>query len=379
MLKTVSHKKIAFCIAGTFNSGGMERVLANKANFLQDNGFDVTIITTDQDGRPPFYKLNPKIQLVDLNINYFKNIKHGLLKAFPYLFLQFNNYKKLKAMLLESNFDIVVSMFDHEAFLLPFIKDSSIKIAEIHFSRFKRIQYGRKGLLGIIDYGRYKLDKWIASKYSKFIVLTNEDKGYWIGLDNIEVIPNSNSFNSNEMADLKSKSVIAVGRYDYQKRFDHLISAWKFVHEKYPDWQLYIFGQGEDHNKLQNQIKSLKLSDTVFLKSAVKDVKAEYLKCSIMALSSRYEGLPMALLEAQSCGLPLISYACKCGPSDIIIDGINGYLIEDGNILELSNKLVQLIEDENKRFEMGTKSKELAHRFDENVIMSKWLKLFNQI
>lgn len=369
--------KIAYCILGTFNSGGMERVLANKTNYLAKLGHDISIITTDQKNRKPYFDLHASIKQIDLGINYTENNSSGLLKKiFDYPRKQALHKKLLAEKLSEIQPDICVSLFDHEVGLLPDINDGSKKIVEIHFSRFKRLQYGRKGLWKLIDKYRSNKDLRTVQKFDKFVVLTQEDKSYWGDLPNIVVIPNANSFPVAQRSQLDSKNVIAVGRYDYQKRFEDLVDVWKLVHQEEPDWKLNIFGKGPERENLQNQINKLGLEDTLILKEPVRDIDKQYLSSSMIAMTSRYEGLPMALLEGQASGLPLISYTCKCGPKDIIQEGKNGYLLEEGDKVGMANKILTLIRDPELRDSMGQQAFEMSNNFSEAMVMEKWIQLF---
>lgn len=370
--------KIAYCILGTFNSGGMERVLANKTNYLAKLGHDISIITTDQKNRKPYFDLHASIKQIDLGINYTENNSSGFLKKiFDYPRKQALHKKLLAEKLSEIQPDICVSLFDHEVGLLPDMNDGSKKIVEIHFSRFKRLQYGRKGLWKFIDKYRSNKDLRTVQKFDKFVVLTQEDKSYWGDLPNIVVIPNANSFPVAQRSQLDSKNVIAVGRYDYQKRFEDLIDVWKLVHQEEPDWKLNIFGKGPERENLQNQINKLGLEDTLILKEPVRDIDKQYLSSSMIAMTSRYEGLPMALLEGQASGLPLISYTCKCGPKDIIQEGKNGYLLEEGDKVGMANKILTLIRDPELRDSMGQQAFEMSNNFSEAMVMEKWIQLFN--
>ena|SRR5690606_29839939 len=370
--------KIAYCILGTFNSGGMERVLANKTNYLAKLGHDISIITTDQKNRKPYFDLHASIKQIDLGINYTENNSSGLLKKiFDYPRKQALHKKLLAEKLSEIKPDICVSLFDHEVGLLPDMNDGSKKIVEIHFSRFKRLQYGRKGLWKLIDKYRSNKDLRTVQKFDKFVVLTQEDKSYWGDLPNIVVIPNANSFPVAQRSQLDSKNVIAVGRYDYQKRFEDLVDVWKLVHQEEPDWKLNIFGKGPERENLQNQINKLGLEDTLILKEPVRDIDKQYLSSSMIAMTSRYEGLPMALLEGQASGLPLISYTCKCGPKDIIQEGKNGYLLEEGDKVGMANKILTLIRDPELRDSMGQQAFEMSNNFSEAMVMEKWIQLFN--
>ncbi|MCT3700286.1 glycosyltransferase family 4 protein [Elizabethkingia anophelis] len=372
--------KIVYSILGTYNSGGMERVLANKANYLAELGYDITIITTDQRERSPYFQLDPRIKNVDLGINYTDNNNKGLLqKLLSYPRKQKMHRQKLQNILIELKADIVISMFDNDASFMYKIKDGSKKILEIHFSRFKRLQYGKKGVWKIVNLLRSNADLKLVKQYDRFVVLTHEDKSYWGNLTNIEVIPNANSFALSKQADLESKRVIAVGRYDYQKGFDELINIWKEVYAKHPDWILNIFGHGPLKNELQNQINRLDLKENVYLREPVKDIEKEYLNSSIVVMTSRYEGLPMALLEGQACGLPLVSYVCKCGPKDIIKHNENGFLIEKGDQSKMAHKIIKLIENKELRLKMGENALKASDCFSEENVMKKWIHLFNNL
>lgn len=371
--------KIVYCIVGTFNSGGMERVLANKANYLVKQGHELIIVTTDQRGRSSYFEMDNRISKYDLGINYTGSVKSLFGKIIMYPVKQWKHRKKLNALLKSLKADVAISMFDHDSSFLYKLKDGSKKVMEIHFSRYKRLQYGRTSIWKIIDEYRNKTDLVTAKKYDSFVVLTEEDKGYWGNLPNINVIPNSNSFLPRSQAALKAKKVIAVGRYDYQKGFDELIQAWKHIYEVHPDWSLSIFGQGPLAPMLQRLIDDFGLKDVVHLCAPVKNIEKEYVSSSILAMTSRYEGLPMALLEGQVCGLPLVSYACKCGPKDIIQDGKNGFLVNEGDHSGLANKLIFLMDNDLLREQMGQNSRLMALNYTEDMIMQQWLALFRQI
>ncbi|MHA7608267.1 glycosyltransferase family 4 protein [Elizabethkingia meningoseptica] len=372
--------KIVYNILGTFNSGGMERVLANKVNYLAHLGYDITIVTTDQKNREPYFKMDSRIKHIDLGVNYRNDINQNILeKIFLYFIKQGKHKRKLKKVLTDLKADVVISMFDNDASIIHKIKDGSKKILEIHFSRFKRVQYGRKGIWKIIDKIRSNNDLKIAQQYDRFVVLTEEDKGYWGKLPNIEVIPNANSFVPSGNSTLDYKRAIAIGRYDYQKGFDELIKIWKKVHIKNPDWKLDIFGNGPLKEELQSVIESLNLSEVVKLCPPIKNIEQEYLKSSILLMTSRYEGLPMTLLEAQACGLPMIAYACKCGPKDIIQDDVNGYLIPERESELMVEKISTLIEHDELRKRMGDMSITLSHNFSEDKIMKGWINLFETV
>ena len=372
--------KIIYCIAGTCHSGGMERVLANKANYLARHGYEVVIVTTDQQGLPPFFPLAEQIRCIDLGINYEENNgKSFANKLLHYPLKQYRHKKRLAAILKQEKPDITVSMFCNDAGFITRINDGSKKVLEIHFSKFKRLQYNRKGLWRLADLWRSKQDEKTVRRFDKFVVLTEEDKGYWGNLPNITVIPNANTFATPQTAALENKKVIAVGRYTHQKGFERLIEAWHILSPEFPDWRLDIIGDGEERDKLQHLIRFYHLEEQVTLASPTKSIDKVYLDASVLAMSSRYEGLPMVLIEAQAFGLPIVSFACKCGPKDIVADGETGFLVEENDIEGLARQLAKVMKDKNLRRQMGRKAKEASLRYAEDAVMAKWTVLFDSL
>lgn len=372
--------KIIYCIACTCHSGGMERVLTNKANYLARHGYEIVVVTTDQRGKQPFFPLEPSIRSIDLGINYDENNgKSFLNKLLHYPFKQCRHKKRLKAVLMEERPDVTVSMFNNDAGFIPGIKDGSAKLLEIHFSKFKRLQYGRKGLWKLADRWRSKQDEKTVRKFDRFVVLTEEDKAYWGNLPNIMVIPNAISGIPAGTALLENKRVIAVGRYTYQKGFERLVDAWHLLASRFPDWKLDIIGDGEERPLLEQRIRSYGLERQVTLTRPTQEIGKVYQEASILASSSRYEGLPMVLLEAQAFGLPIVAFQCKCGPKDIVSDGMNGYLVPEGDTAGMAQRLEILMKDEALRKRMGLKAKESALRFNEEVIMKKWMNIFQTL
>lgn len=375
--------KLIYCIRATYNPGGMERVLLNKVSYLvREKGWNVTIVTTDQRGRPPFYPFPEEIRMIDLGINYADdNEKNVLLKISGYLKRRKVHKRKLAALLDKERVDIVVSLYPSESSFIPELKDGSKKVLELHFCKFFRLQYGRSGLLGLIDRLRTKQDEKIARRFDKFVVLTNEDKGYWGAMPNIEVIPNAAMPMGNNLSDGSAKRVIAVGRLDYQKGFDRLIQAWGIVqqHETFKDWTLDIFGQGEWKEMLQNMIDKAELNKHTHINKPTNAIGKEYANSSLIVMTSNYEGFGMVLVEAMACGVPAIAFDCKCGPKDIIKNGKNGLLIANGDINGLAEAMMKLMGDESLRRKMSAYAREVANIYSEEKVMQKWISLFENM
>lgn len=372
--------RIVYCVAGTRHSGGMERVLANKANWLQRNGHEVVIITTDQHHESPFFPLDASIKCYDLAINYEENNGRSFFnKAIHYPYKQIRHWKRLSRLLKEIRADVVVSMFCNDASILPWINDGSKKVLEIHFSRFKYLQYNRRGLWRWADFLKTVVDKWIVGRYVKFVVLTKEDKAYWGRCKNIAVIPNAITSAFSAPSLLHQKRVLAVGRLSYQKGYDLLIDAWRKVCQVNTDWMLTIAGEGPLEAQLRCQIAKYHLEHRVELVGVHKNITSLYAEASIMVLSSRYEGLPMVLLEAQCAGLPIVAFQCKCGPKDVVSNGADGFLVAEGDICGLAEKLLLLINNSALRHQFGAMAYRNSKRYDETLIMHKWETLFREL
>lgn len=375
--------KLIYCTHSTYNPGGMERVLLNKVTYLsQLPGWEISVVTTDQHQRPPFYPFPEKVRMTDLEINYSEDNEKGAWKKITgYLRKRKEHKRKLTALLLKEKPDIVVSLYPSESSFIPDIKDGSRKVLELHFNKFFRIQYGRKGIIGLIDRWRTRQDERIVRRFDRFVVLTNEDKGYWGDLPNIEVIPNAAMQVSDAYSDVMNKRVIAVGRLDYQKGFDRLIQAWELVQHtgKFTDWKLDIFGQGEWREMLQQMIDKQGLQNTAKINPPTNAILNEYVHSSLLVMSSNYEGFGMVLVEAMSCGVPVISFDCKCGPKDIIQSGINGLLVPNGDIQALADAMMKVMEDEAYREMLSLNARKVVDTYSEQAVMAQWIRLFTSI
>lgn len=372
--------KLVYCLAATYNSGGMERIVISKVNYLAELGYNITIITTEQKGKSSFFPIHDRVQTIDLAINYSDDINSFFFKRIIKYILKKRKHKQLLTKYLNAlSPDIVISTFGNEASFLYRITGKWKKILEIHFSKYFRIQYERKGIWRLIDIYRSNQDEKLVTHYDKFIVLTNEDKEYWGNLANIKVIPNFIHKIPKVQSNLNEKICIAVGRLTYQKGYDRLIDVWKLVNEKFSDWQLHIYGNGELYDILQKKINDNKLNKVIKIFSPTLQIEEVYKKSSIFLLTSNYEGLPMVLLEAFSYGLPVVSFACKCGPKDLIEDGVNGYLVSNGDIEHFAEKVINLISDKELRQQIGQNAYISIHKYSEANIMNEWIDLFNKI
>lgn len=373
--------KILYCHCSLYNPGGMERVLLNKVKWLSDAGHEVVVVTTDQQNRPTFYPFPKKVRLIDLGINYSLDNFKPIYKRIPsYLRKRSMHRRKLTELLMRERPDITVSLYPSESSFIPDIKDGSKKILELHMNRFFRIQYGRSGLTGLIDRYRSSKDEKIAAGFDSFVILTEEDRNYWGNMPNISVIPNA-ALPMPLKSDCSAKRVIAVGRLDYQKSFDRLIEAWSLVKKDKTSegWQLDIFGQGEWKGMLEEMIQSRGLSGSAKVNAPSADIAREYAGSSILAMTSHYEGFPMVMIEAMSADIPVVTFDYKCGPRDIISDGVNGLIVPDGDCRAFADALLGLMGDGSLRRQMGGEATKVVERYSESRVMEMWMSLFERL
>ncbi len=378
-------RKIVYCTPSLYIAGGVERVLTTKVNYLAEltDKYDITIVLTDGFGKKPFYPLSNKITVINLNINFEELWSLSFVKKIPaYLKKQRLYRKKLRKVLIDLKPDITVSTLRREINFINNIADGSRKIGEMHINRqnFRNFSNGDTNII------KQLFSKWWGSNLVKklkkldcFVVLTEADKLSWTELSNVIAIPNPLPQIPPATSQLTEKRVIAVGRYAYEKGFDLLLQAWSQVEKECPDWRLTVFGSG-NKEKYYKMLHDLGIDESrCELCGAVEDIGAAYLNSSIFVLSSRFEGFGMALLEAMSYRLAVVSFDCPYGPRAIIDNHQNGILVENGNTAELANTIIKLIKDRKQQECLANSAYEKAHLYDIRVIGKRWEQLFDEL
>jgi glycosyltransferase involved in cell wall biosynthesis len=384
LFKAENGKRIVYCIPSLNHSGGMERVLTTKANYLADKlEYDVHVAITDNANTSPYFALSPKVKVWQLNVNIDGLWEYPVCKRLWLYQVRMVRYKKkLAALLYLIRPDITISLLRREINFLTSINDGSRKVGEIHFGHYRYREAHFSFLPTVAN--RALSVVWMRQltgklkELDRFVVLTHEDAGNWKGLHNIQVISNPLTIQPRKLADVASKNVIAVGRYTYQKGFDMLIEAWKQVNESHPDWTLNIYGGGNREN-YQQIVDTCHLSNSIVLNGSVGNIQEKYTESSIFVLSSRFEGLPLALMEAMASGLPAVAFACPCGPKEIITHQQDGLLCAPGNIHELAQDICCLIENESLRKTMGEKAVSAIQHYNIDAIMHQWDVLFHHL
>ena len=375
--------KIAYCTPSLYLAGGVERVLTTKMNWLVEHTeHEVYVILTDGAGKEPYYPLDTRVHVVQLDINFEELWNLSFLKKGLVFLRKQRQYKKaLTRTLMEIRPDVTDTLMRREVNFIAKIKDGSVKIGELHVNRknYRNFEANETNFVKRI-FEKFWMNQLVSKvkRLDRFVVLSQEDADNWVELSNVHVIPNPLPQLYTKHSTLQNKRVVACGRYVYQKGFDLLIDAWKYVNEKHPDWQLDIYGKGE-RGEFEKQVMNCGLQGKVNLNGPTTDIESKYAESSIFVLSSRFEGFGMVLIEAMNCGVPCVSFACPCGPADIIQDGENGILVPALDVKALADGICRLIEDEPLRQRLGQKALARSMNYETSQVMQKWVSLFKAL
>ncbi len=378
------HYKIVYCTPALYMAGGVERVLTLKANYFAEQfGYDITIILTEGKNKPFFYPLSDKINVINLDIDFEELWTCPFLKkVYIYLKKQHLFKKKLTSELMRLKPDMTISLLRREINFITSIQDGSKKIGELHINRAHYRNFEEKNASFVKTlFSKIWMNNLIGKlqRLETLVVLTEKDKNSWIELNYVQVIPDPLSFQPRNISPLANKRVIAVGRYSHEKGYDLLLSAWKMVSDTCKDWKLEIFGDG-DHSSLDVLLDQLQIDKPrCVLHGRTSDVEKEYLDSSIFVCSSRFEGFGMVILEAMACGLPVISFDCPWGPGSIISDGVDGYLVNNGDTKSLAEKMISLINSEEDRVSVAKNALNKSNQYSIDTIALQWKNLFDTL
>lgn len=379
--------KILYVINKMTNLAGIERILTCKMNYLSERpNSSVFLVTYEQPNQALSFKLNDRITYNPINAPIPQReglTLFGWIKAYISARIIFKH--KFYDILKSIQPDIVVCTGYAYPILDIIIDTSRLSNAKIIMeSHVKGDTVSMKKyifnhtlafLFSFWDY--YILKK--VKKADCVVTLTQEDKEFWkMYAKRIEVIPNVLTITPKKVINYRTKRVIAAGRYVHQKGFDLLLEAWHRIDKNLSDWHLYIFGN-ENRKPYQRIVDKYNMNHHVHLMPATPEIVEELSKSSIFVLSSRFEGFGLVLAEAMSCGLPCIAFDCPYGPRDIITDGEDGILVENGNIGALTRAIERLMADEDLRRSMGEKALINVARYDSSNIMNRWEELFSNM
>ena len=356
---------IIYVIEDYSENGGVERIVSDKANTLSAQyHHDITVISVYRDNRKEQFKLDDGVKLIHLDVPFAKRTNNSIIRLLSRLYTIIIAIKRLNKEIKQLHPDIIFFTTTLGAILLPFCHTKARKIYESHLAR---------------NFNPFNKIFFLTElKAERIICLTSGDAKEYKHAKRVDIIPNYINEVKSHVEDYSVKKAIAVGRLENQKGFDILIDCWKEISRQYPDWQLDIYGEGSCREELQQQIYSLELGDKVKLCGRNYKIIEVYPQYSLHLMTSRYEGLPMTLIEAQACGLPSVVFNFQYGASDIVSDGCNGLIIEQGNRKLFIEAAMKMMSSEELRKEYGNNAIETGKRYSKENIFRKWIQIINE-
>jgi len=350
------------------SAGGAERVLTLLANELCKKGWSVTLLTFDSGSEPVFFELHSGVQHWPLSLmreqgGWWKAIKVHFLR--PWV---------LRRAIRKSRPDAVIAFLERMN-ILTLMATIGLKIPVIVSER-NHPAFNTSKFLSLSRQAVYKM--------SACLVLQTHDAGAFFSSSIPKsVIPNPILVPEYPAPVLKSEAssqtLVAMGRLCSQKGFDFLLNAFAPLGNKFPDWVLEIWGEGAQRGNLENLRDELGLRERVRFPGLTKEHYKTMAEADIFVLSSRYEGFPNVLGEAMACGLPVVSFDCPSGPSEMIQDGVNGLLVPPENIQELSSSLERLMASVELRNTLGEQARKITESYSLDKIVQSWEELISEV
>lgn len=357
--------KVLF-LSGNLCNGGAQRVISVVASSLADKGYDVSLLLFSRNEKE--YPISDKVKTTAVRESFEEYSKVSSLGRIKFIRRFLRELKPDVAVgFLEGGYALYLSSFG-----MKFKKVASVR-------NNPEIILSQRGFRTVINRLWFK-------KADALVVQTQSQKDMLplkMKMNSIVIV---NPITENVLAKRKDiytacRNFIMVGRLHKQKNYPMVFRAVSVVKAKYPDIHIDIFGKGAELDNLKSMISEMKLDDNITLCGWSQNTVEEYLNHDAYILSSDYEGMPNALMEAMAVGLPCISTDCNTGPADLISSGENGFLIPTGDHESLAVRMIELIEmspDERRKIGNGAR-KHLQENFNSNIVTEKWGELFQRL
>lgn len=353
---------ILYVVSRAITAGGVMSIVSKKINYLCEKGAQITLLSMTKCDKP-FYDLHKDVKLICCGTK-------------PDFTVSLSEIIQAIRIIRSGKYDIIISADAlYITWLLPFIAKTTT-ILEIHQSFDGLVDFYKGGRYPYLNVKFHRLlQSVVFPKYSHVVLLTEEDKKKW-NLPNSCVIPNFHNEeiviknNHNEL----NKTIVCVGRFNFQKGVDLLIKIWKKVSNRCPGWKLYYYGI-EPNEKVLSEMRNLGAPDSFILKGYEKNLSNIFSHAYLNIVPSRCESFSLTTIEAMCYGTPTVSFATT-GPKAIISEGVNGVLVNCYDIEEAAKKIEELISDPLLREKLSKNCIKAAHHYTKEAIMKKWMKLF---
>jgi glycosyltransferase involved in cell wall biosynthesis len=395
-------RTVHFLLRGAYGMGGTIRTVFNTANHLAGQGYDVEVVSLLQTREKPFLPLDPRVRLTPLFDERGRTADRPLLPgehvsavpfAGPGLLRRLDGWASVlthrgDAAYARSSLLTDVILVRYLRRLRPGVLVLTRPVLNVAGARFASAAVRTVGQEHM-NFELYSvwMRAWMLRRYGKLDALTvlteGDERDYRRALrgspTRVVRIPNGLPAAPAAASGQTSHVVVAAGRLTHQKGFDLLISAFGRVAGCHPEWELRIYGDGPGKDALERQAAGAGLSGQVKLMGRTGRMPAELAKASIFALSSRFEGFGMVIIEAMSAGLPVVSFDCPRGPRDIITDGSDGLLVPPEDVTAMAAGLARLMDDEELRCKMASAARETAGHYSMDEIGGKWRELLTEL
>jgi glycosyltransferase involved in cell wall biosynthesis len=371
--------KISFLIHNAYGIGGTITTTFNLAGALAER-HDVEIVSALRHREDPNLTPHPRVRLRSL-VDLRKEADHPLhqrpARVYPPAEYRHHQYSELTDQRIGEHLEALDA--DVVIGTRPGLNVHIARQAPQHVLRV-----GQEHLT--LDNHSPRLRTALRRAYRRLDVITTVTEAdaaayrrtMWLPGVHVEALPNSVPDPALPPVDGSAKVVIAAGRLVRVKRYDLLIEAFAQVAAAFPDWQLRIYGKGEEQPRLRQLVERLGLWNNVFLMGAATPMEAEWAKASIAAATSDFEPFGMTIVEAMRCGLPVVSTDCPYGPGEIIKDGADGRLVRVGDSDALAAALLELVGDDERRRRMGRTALENARRFAPGPVVAQAERLLGE-
>lgn len=368
--------KLLYIMTVITGKGGVQRVIFDKINYLADK-YSIDVIHFEEASATPDFPVNPIVRFHSIAV---PATSHSVL-AKGYSVIQiFQRYRKIvneiqPDIIINANAMII-------SWILPFMNRQIPKIVELHQSYdgvllFNRDAYGANSFRSkLLMYLRNK----VYPRYDKVVVLTQTDKNKW-NYKNCIVLPNfTNLVPSIHNQEKQDFHFIWVGRMCHQKGIDILLNVWTEYCKLHAHGKLTIVGGGEGmhRNQLEDYLKASPYAKRITYIPKTDDMVSLYQKASVFISTSRFEGLPLVLIEAATMGLPIIGFNIT-GNDEVVVNGKNGLLVQPDNIAAFIESMQRIKADTSLYELMGKASTQIAQHFSKKEIMNQWEGVFREL
>ena len=387
--------KIRLLIANAYVGGGTARTTLSTASALAQRGHDVEIVSVLRRREKLTFPLDPRVRVIDLVDEW--SMKNGYAprgiarEAWRRLgqprrsLVGHRSDRRTEEWSLYTDLELVRFLRSvRDGVLVGTRPAINLAMAQLTRPGVVRVAQDHMNLATYKPKLRQSMARWYP-RLDAVVTLTAGDAAQYApmlrGRTRVLDIPNGVPDLGGHRATLDSKVVISAGRIARQKGYDRLLPVWARVAAQRPDWRLEIYGAGppEIEEPLRRQVEELGIQDSARLMGRTSELFERMAESSLYVMTSRREGLPMVLLEAMGIGLPVIAYDCPTGPRDVITDGVDGYVVPNGDEQALEARMLELMDDPDARVRLATAARRTAADYDVARLAERWERLFEEL